>query len=256
MFFLFDNSTQKKQYDAPIPFEKGFPQRVAKSIEMGHFLFMEHQREENFNTSNGADSYIWNYYNREITKELPADRYQIIPVQRGRWQFLLIYDRLTSYLYTLMRKKRLSTLRTNANSELFHYTNALARLNSSLSNDFYLDNEQMQIDSFDTGYTKEMQETLDEILRSMVEKLDGNVEKYVLVTFEMEHGAVKSMNAIVPAVGMMSYREEDWTDYLEASFSDIEDSGINTHSIEAESEIILERQPNLKRRSKPLEKDS
>ena len=116
-------------------------------------------------------------------------RYQIEVLYRGPWKFLGIYDRMTRYFYTLMREKNLLSLRKNQSTKLFHYMNALSRLDEGLKDEYVVENEQLCLFP-DMMYDEEGEETLDRILEKIIAKIDGSIERYVLISFDISHGQV------------------------------------------------------------------
>lgn len=179
-------------------------------------------------------------------------RYQIEVLYRGPWKFLGIYDRTTRYFYTLMREKNLLSLRKNQSTKLFHYMNALSRLNEGLKDEYVVENEQLCLFP-DMMYDEEGEETLDRILEKLIAKIDGSIEQYVLISFDISHGQVIAIKGTVPAVGMNYYKEEDWADLLNASYS----TDTTGASEEVSEEIVmLERKPKLRRRKRKEEHGS
>lgn len=235
----------KPEYDEKIPLEAEVIRTIIKAIESADFLFKDFMREEDFDTDNGADSFIWNFYNRAITNALPADRFQIPVEQRGCWKFPEIYDKKTGYLYTLMRETRLAHLRNNASSEMFHYTNVLSKLNDSLSDSYCLANEQMNL--FEPNYSPDDNDMLENILKSLTGQLDGPVNRYVLIAFNIVHGQVSMIKGVVPAIGMQYFNEEMWTDLKQVTYPD---TGEDVQPADNDSIILLERKPNVHRKAK------
>lgn len=91
------------------------------------------------------------------------------------------------------------------------------------------------------------EETLDRILEKLIAKIDGSIERYVLISFDILHGQVTAMKGTIPAVGMNYYKEEDWADLLNASYSS-DDTGVLEEV--PEEIVMLERKPKLCRRKR------
>ena len=239
-----------KRYEQRIPLESDKIKMVIKAIENADYLYGNYMIEENFPTDNGSDGTKWNYINREVKKILGDGRYQIEVLCRGPWKFLGIFDRVTSYFYTLMRERNLLNLRKNREARLFHYTNALSRLNDNLKCEYTIENEQMCLFP-DMLYDEEGEENLDRILNRLIKKIDGSIKRYVLISFDISNGQITAIKGTVPSVGMNYYKEEDWTDLLSASYF-----SNNSEAMEKTEEdvIVLERKPDLRRRKKEQEK--
>lgn len=239
------------RYKEKIPFDDRSIKVCVKAIEDADYLYKDYISEEEFLTNNGSEGLRWNYINREVKKNLTEERFQIEVLHRGPWGFLGIYDRATKYFYTLMREKNLAVLRKSADARLFHYTNAFSRLNDILKETYTVENEQLCLFP-DMMYDEDDEKNLDKILKSMISKIDGTIERYILISFNVSHGKVTSIKGIVPSVGMNYYKEEEWTDLLTASYSQETKDGLEEVT---EDIILLERKPKLRRRKKKSEKE-
>ena len=125
-------------------------------------------------------------------------------------------------------------------------------LNEGLKDEYVVENEQLCLFP-DMMYDEEGEETLDRILEKIIAKIDGSIERYVLISFDISHGQVIAIKGTVPAVGMNYYKEEDWADLLNASYS----TDTTGASEEVSEEIVmLERKPKLRRRKRKEEHGS
>lgn len=235
-----------KRYNEKIPLATEVVKSIVKSIENADYLYRSYLLEEEFPTDNGSEGVKWNYINREVKKDLEEGRYQMEVLCRGPWKFLGIYDRETKYFYTLMREQNLLSLRKNQCTKLFHYMNALSRLNEGLKTEYTIENEQLCLFP-DMMYDEEGEETLDRILKKLTEKIEGAIERYILISFDISHGQVTAIKGTVPAVGMNYYKEEDWADLLNASYYTDDVGGSEEVSEEI---VLLERKPRLHRRKR------
>ena len=138
-----EKSKCMKRYNEKIPLDTEAVKLIVKSIENADYLYRSYLLEEEFPTDNGSEGAKWNYINREVKKDLEEGRYQMEVLCRGPWKLLGIYDRETRYFYTLMREKNLLSLRKNQCTKLFHYMNALSRLNEGLKTEYAIENEQL-----------------------------------------------------------------------------------------------------------------
>lgn len=235
-----------------IPLNPLYIRTIAEAIPNAYFLYSEHINEQNFPTDNGRDGEIWNYINKCVLEELPADRFQIIVMNRGIWKFLGIYDKETHYLYTLMREKNLTNIQKGITDHLFHYLNALSKLNDELEEIYEPVYHQMSLFGFDS-YDDEGNELLDKILQSMIKKIDGDIERYVLVAFDSDRfGTVKDIRGIIPAKGLDFYKDENWNMYISMEYMTSEESSQETEV--SEDVVLLQRKPRMKRVERQDEK--
>lgn len=233
------------KYSADIPLNQMYIKMIIDAISNAYFLYQDHVDEQNFPTDNGKEGEVWNYINKCVLESLPADRFQIIVMNRGRWKFLGIYDRENRYLYTLMREKNLKNIRNAISKHMFHYVNALSKLNDRLSGAYQTICHQMSL--FGVGeYDEQGDEILDKILHSMIRDLDGEVERYVLISFDTDsYGVVKEIKGIIPAKGLDYYKEENWTSYIMAEY--VSEDEPSQENVVSENVILLHRKPKIKR---------
>ncbi len=239
-----------KPYKEKIPMDGKYVKTFVRAIEDADYLYNNYMIEEDFPTDNGSEGARWNYINKQVKNNLLEDRFQIEVLHRGPWKFLGVYDRVTKYFYTMMREKNLATLRRNAESRLFHYTNALSKLNEELRADYVVENEQLCLFP-DMMYDEDGKNTIENILNTLIKNIDGTIKRYVLIAFDISHGQVTDIKAVIPAMGMNYFKEENWTDFLSASYATEDKGGQEEVS---EDVVLLERRPKLERRKRDDEK--
>lgn len=233
------------KYSEKIPLDSVYVKNIIDAISNAYFLYKEHVNEQNFPTDNGREGEIWNYINKCIMESLPTDRFQIVVMNRGRWKFLGIYDKAHKYLYTLMREKNLDNIRKTIDNHLYHYVNALSKLNDGLAETYETEYHQMSI--FGVGeYDDQGEEILEKILTSMIQKIDGEIERYVLISFNADYwGNVTDIKGMIPSKGLDYYKEESWNYYSSVEYS--EGTETTQESEVPENTIMLQRKPRIKR---------
>ena len=84
------------------------------------------------------------------------------------------------------------------------------------------------------------------ILDSMIGKIHGEIERYVLISFDSDRfGHVNEIKGIVPAKGLDYYKEELWTSYVTTPYAPSE--GSSQESTDTENAILLQRKPRIRR---------
>ncbi|MGB4660118.1 MAG: DUF5986 family protein [Mobilitalea sp.] len=233
------------KYTKSIPLDVEYIRMIAAAIPDAYYLYKEHFEENNFPTDNGREGEIWNYINKCISDNIPADQFQIVIMNRGRWKFLAIFDKKVGYLYTLMREKNLANIQKKISEHLFHYLNALSTLNDDLASNYELVYEQLTLFNTDM-YNADQNTVLEKILTSMTRKFDSSIKRYVLIAFDNDkYGMVGDIKGIIPAKGLNFYKEENWTIYLDATYDLTETSA--QESIVNDDVILLQRKANIKR---------
>ena len=227
--------------------EKEYIDLIIKSIEHAAYLYEEYMKSEKFLTRNGAGGTQWDFINRELVENFDS-RFQVEFPFSGAWQFSLLYDRATETIYSLMRKNNLTLLRKKSDSKQFHYINALAMVNKSTYENKDIVNEQL---SLDIGQMESQvsEEKLEKSLAEKIKNIDGEIKKYVLITFDTINGHVAEIKGIVPWPGMNYVDEENWTELLSA---DYDTEKFSSENIFDEQKMAAQKNSNinLRRRNK------
>ncbi|GIO85533.1 hypothetical protein J25TS5_24650 [Paenibacillus faecis] len=179
---------------------------------------MEFRMERKVETFNSVHFLKWDFINTNIIRTLPSDQFQCVKVKRGPlWELVLIYDKETQYLYAAMQEKRFRQLSERLYKETVHYIDALSSINYDLEADVDL-NPAKQIYLFETENV-DWNEQVEYELKLMLHLLEGEVTRFVLVTFSTDKGEIASVNAIMPSAELEIAYEENWNEFITADFS-------------------------------------
>ena len=106
---------------------------VAISISEGIGIdFIDARKQLNTYTKNSSPALIWDLINSNLKKRLGDNYVCIYKKQRGIWEFLLIVDKKSKKVITIMRENRLKQITKHPFKNRKHYTAALALLNEHL----------------------------------------------------------------------------------------------------------------------------
>jgi len=174
--------------------DEGVLKAVAESISEGIGIdFIDTRKQLNTYTTNSSPTLIWDLINSNLKKKLGQD-YACLYVskkKRGIWEFLLIVDKKSKKIITVMRENRLKQLTKHPFKNKKHYAAALALLlNSGLrSRQTKLIN--MPINPDDNIYLQELSQDLcSEIEQSMLAE-----SLYCILSFKTASGVITSYNA-------------------------------------------------------------
>lgn len=174
--------------------DEGVLKAVVESISEGIGIdFIDTRKQLNTYTTNSSPTLIWDLINSNLKKKLGQD-YACLYVskkKRGIWEFLLIVDKKSKKIITVMRENRLKQLTKHPFKNKKHYAAALALLlNSGLrSRQTKLIN--MPINPDDNIYLQELSQDLcSEIEQSMLAE-----SLYCILSFKTASGVITSYNA-------------------------------------------------------------
>lgn len=179
--------------------------------------YIQYKSEYKTKTNNGRHTITWDFINSGIDLELPKDRFEIIDCKRGIWELILIYDKQTKWLFSLMKDKRFSQLRKQVRKNKVHYLEALGSINNELNT--YLD---QQITLFELQ-SDERLENIENTVSSMLSMLKNEVIRYCLISFTNSYEEITSISASIFNYNLSIQYEESWNDYVSVDFNTIID---------------------------------
>lgn len=207
------------QFSLPtIPLSDEYKYSIIDSISNAHKNdIKDFILEYDLETFNSVHFLKWDFTNTNIIRNLQGDRFQCLKVKRGPWKFILIYDKETMYLYSLMREKRFSQLQDRIVREKVHYLDSLANINQGLKGK---DNKERfyQPDMFDMD-GRSWESEVQSVLNEMIQNIDGEIKQYVLISFSTERDEVTSVSAYIPTVDLNIAYEENWNEFITADFN-------------------------------------
>lgn len=213
-------------------------------VEVANGIF----RQQKMATKNGKSIFVWNLINTEVKRALPKERFEVIVSKRGVWEFVLVLDIKSGYLYSFMKGDRFETVRKNyEKNKKLHYLEVLCGINTP-----YLSETYEQLDFLNVA--NEQAEEKDEILEKMLMQLKNEVKKHILVTFEISKDKIIAARANVVSENLQIMETEQWQQYITPSY-DAMISHIAEEDLQIEEEEIpVLLKPNIQ--SFPYDKNN
>lgn len=178
----------------------------ARRIDINEFV-----KEFALESFNGIDFLIWDFINSNLIRNAADERLITIKVKRGRWTLVLLYDTELKYLYTLMKSKRFKQLQDQRKKRsTAHYIDALSLLNSGL----YADDDQLCLfenETWDKG--------VESLLHRIVQGLQNEIERFVVIGFSASKDDITSVSAIVPSPELGVVHKVDWSELIPLNYS-------------------------------------
>lgn len=157
----------------------------------------------------------------EAVRLLEAETdFKLIQLPRGGYPVLLMYYIPTGTIYSIMSKSRFKTLINRRDFSRVHYFDALVDFNDNL--EFY--QHQLVID--DELCIRDREE-LDSIKNQVRDLLGGNEpQNYVTVEIDMNWLTLVGVEAILTSEYIEVLSSENWSEFIEIDYSDLEYSGV------------------------------
>ena len=173
-----------------------------------------------FVTTNSYASRVWEYINRNINRAFPPEVCTVVKAHRGPWEFMIIYDKQSGHIMTIMRGTRFKELRESINTRnTEHYVQLLAR---EFNNELMPGYEQL---SFVDGVEENVSKKADsaEVQKLLCGLNDENepIKNHVLVLFDTAGGHLVNIKSVkvTPKLQIVAGSECDWSKYISATES-------------------------------------
>jgi len=150
---------------------------------------------------------MWAHIDANIIEYLKDTDCVFLSVKRRIWPFILIYDRSTRTLFTLLSKTRFLEVQKSWQGKTYHYLDILV---CGYNGD--LNGEQLTLDIPDMGSEKYDPSELRAELQKLVAEYIDEIDRNVLVCFDRQGDVVLSINAYLLASPNLSIvAQEEWT---------------------------------------------
>lgn len=169
-------------------------------------------------TSNSKASRVWDLLNTALLNNFNTPYCMSYDFKRGPWQMVMLYEKETGFLFTIMREKRFKEISSKIISRKnMHYIDMFVRhLNFDLQSNIE------QISLFPHSFNDEtcLEERVNSLLRNLKE--DGAIiTRHVLVLFDIKFDELNSIRAVMVDRNLNIVVEQDWTKYIEVQESTV-----------------------------------
>lgn len=196
-------------------------------------------------TNNRKHMEKWDNINTSLKKIFERqEKYSFIPLNRGFFTPILIYDNEEKILYTIMKSKNFTELLKRDSIKKIHYLDALL--------DYNLPHQKApaQMSMFNrNSIFSDVAETQINDLKCDIESLLGSseIKKYITIVIEFNGYTLTSVEAVLCSKWLEIIETDNWSELITPLFDDIEENGKNevVQDVEIKSKISLK--PTLKK---------
>lgn len=164
---------------------------VAMSISEGVGIdFIDARKQLNTYTKNSSATLIWDLINSNLKNRLGEDYACIYKKQRGIWEFLLIVDKKSKKIITIMRENRLKQITKHPFKNKKHYTAALVLMNENL--------KPRQRKLVNIPLNREDNDFLQELSQELCSEIEQNMlaeSLYCILSFKSSSGHMTAFSA-------------------------------------------------------------
>ncbi len=207
-------------------------------------------------TQNSTPSRIWDLLNTDLCTKFNSPDCMAYTSKRGPWEMVIVYEKKSGFLYSLMREKRYKEIHHKIrHRKRMHYVDILVR---HLNSDLISTKRQLSFIPI-IPITFEDQDEISTAVQKLLENLlvDGVVlKRHVLVLFEGAKFQLSSVRAVMVDSNLDIVAEEDWSKYISVEESIIADQveDINVPSNNPTRGLKLTDKATKRKRSAPIRK--
>ena len=158
----------------------------------------------------------WDYINDSIHYALREnEHFIVIPLDRGIFAPIMIFDVANKFLYTIMKSKNFEKLLNRDYIEKPHYIDAMLDCNLH----FQEEPRQIAFDGFGSDYAENQIQTIkNDIFRFLQ---TDTVLKYVTIVIDFNGYTLNDVEAVTCSKFLDVLFRESWNEYIVTSYEDI-----------------------------------
>ncbi|MFI3174579.1 MAG: DUF5986 family protein [Bacillota bacterium] len=171
-------------------------------------------------TTNSESALFWDLLNTELVKAFATGDCMAYKVKRGPWQMILLYEKESKCLFSIMREQRFKEI--VAERPKRRKMSYLDMLTHTFNSD--LQSQSTQLSLFSDAPLKKFED--EHLLKIQVEKLTKEIQedsaviqRYVLVLFDAKDYQLKSVRATMVDSNLNVVSEKKWTEYIDVQES-------------------------------------
>lgn len=222
-------------------------------------LIKEDVRRYRLRTRNGNAGRVWDFLNTSLCESLDSPDCMTYVVNRGPWEMVIVYEKKTKWIYTIMREARFASIRHNTpKRRRMHYLDMFTR---HFNRDLLASIGQIHMFTKEFSDESELSELVGKMLYAL--RVDGAViDRHVLVLFDSRNHQLTSIRAVMIDSNLDIVAEENWTSSIPSTDSVIvetEDHMGNTakdpnHGLRLTSKAAARKKEKLRIRKQEIDK--
>ncbi len=206
-----------------LDFGQNFISAIANSIsEAVSYDIKQSKQLLNTHTTNSTPNLIWDLINTNIKNKLGKENVEIITQKIGLWEFLIVYDKSSNNVLTIMRDARLKLLVRGQNKYKKHYAAILAyRFNKGLQPKAR--QRTLFVVSSNETEDNKYKEMMSNELCSKFESLGDN-SRYAIISFSASNYQLNSLAVSLFTPKFEPVHKESLDNYIKPSYDSIPDT--------------------------------
>lgn len=197
-------------------------------------------------TNNRKHMAKWDFINTSVTNSLLThERYSIVPLDRGLFEVIMIYDNLDKVLYTVMKRQNFNKLTGRNSISKAHYIDAMLDVNSS----YQKSPKQLSLLE-DSNLFSENAENQIQILTQNIKILlnTNEILRYITIVVDFTGYTLTTVEAIFCSKWLEVIESDNWNDYITPTYDEAENINSTKHTPENEIKSKIKIKPAVKKK--------
>jgi len=230
-----------EKYKELIPLSDILLKTLVNCVNDGIYRYKMCQEDYPTPTHNGNGHNLWNFINGQVNDAMPENEFSVLITNKNSWEFVIIYEKNSHYLYLLTRDENYKSLRNQKDKRLLHHFNAFSKLNACLLGQYEV--KQYQYSFFNEYLIYDDPDIINMLgadLTKMLRDFNEEIKRFVLVCFSQREDKVEKIYAEVPVYGFRTVYTELWNYVLSAEYDTMtNDKDHNIYYDDSEINISL-----------------
>ena len=190
-------------------------------------------------TDNRKHMQKWDYIGTTVSKAFESqEKYSFIPLDRGLFKPIMIFDKEEKVLYTIIKKKNFDKLLNRKSVDKIHYIDALLDYNLT----YQATPQQLSLFDMENMFSDNAVDKIHD-LQTNIETIlcSDEINKYITIVIDFNNYILTDVNAVLCSKWLEIIDENNWSEFITPSYDDIEDNGKGNfvHETEIKSKISL-----------------
>ena len=187
----------------------------------------------------------WDYISTAVSKAFEhQEKYSFIPLDRGLFKPIMIFDKEKKVLYTIIKSKNFDKLLKRKSVDTIHYIDAMLDYNLS----YQTTPQQLSLFDMENMFSDNAVDRIHD-LQTNIETLlcSDEIKKYITIVIDFNGYTLTDAKAVLCSKWLEIIDENDWRELITPSYDDIEDSGKVDFVQETEMKSKISLKPTVRK---------
>ncbi len=171
-------------------------------------------------------------------------KYSFIPLDRGLFKPIMIFDKEEKTLYTIIKNKNFDKLLNRKSIDKIHYIDAMLDYNLS----YQTTPEQITWSEMDNMFSDNAVDKIRDLQTNIETMLcSDEIKEYITIVIDFNGYTLTDAKAVLCSKWLKIIDENDWKEFITPSYNDIEDNGKIDFVQETEIKSMISLKPTVRK---------